>query len=1005
MAGDAERLAALINLPGAGADLAAAVRTQLAGQGVAQSLAWLSDAQRRLTADGKQNKPNASANKRCTVECLAPPLTDMARAGGAEWDGALCAACTASPQACTPAALLDAVLAPLSEAERWAAVKPAFVDLMTKLRAAKFTASEPKLTAVMRIACNLCSSALAAGAYVVYAVGANEWVPAAVQIPVWQGGQGQTMPRGKALEETGILGAMFGQGCIPDVVRKLHTQEQQANPMAPFDTGEAGEYFFPDPASLARQRSQQAAESEVEMIGASLREVQQEQVRLIKAMLRKDTPTREPVLNWLCAAVEVNTTRGKEYMSHRFDSSDNFMLNLAYTLLRLSEPLTKDESKVASINPLYALSAKRYLAPPNREGKVNLSTYDDETKFALESDALDSWVDKRNLARIQAFDALRMARDAQAEVARAEEDGMEVEQLDKDELAMAIQMSLETDDDGDSESKAGFNFATEAFFMTARALHHGLIPTLKTTVNRNVQHGTGTYTVIRQELSRVYQATQAAQAAGGAGSEEFQTAMANFGQLMACKHLFDAGMLEAQLLSLSMSFYGLMARFLTRMATGHGADEIATVALPLPVPPPMEFAALPEHFAEDLCEFLLLVQEFKPEMLEQTAESEIQCVLSLMVALLASPGYVRNPYLRCKFVAVIHSLLPESEEELQRQRSRALSADMSGLLLANPICQSHLVRSMLQVYVDIENTGSHNQFHEKFQPREHIYGLLAHLCDTTALIGEGGAAGAPVTEGYPASLIAFLNTADYRVGESTAAKFISLLLNDTIFVFEDAMLKLKKIKELEAEEESWESLPEEERDAKKKEIDQERGICRYHLKQVDKTLHFLGYVTAHHAGVAPFVAPEMVDRMAGMVNAFVGQLVGSKASELKVAKKEALPEWQPRELLVKVLRLCTQLHAQAPDAAAAEKYVSAVVGDGRYSQTVYSKAVTMLGRVAGEGDAMLAGLRAFVATHEAASAAEIDLDAEVSHLTRLDLCSDLTYLDSCLAALPSPCPS
>lgn len=976
--GDSARLAALINLPAAAADLSAAVRGQLAGQSLVQSLGWLSEAQHRLSADSKQNKQHAAANKRCTAESLAPPLTEAARAGGGEWAGAICAACTSSPDRCLPAALLDAVLLPLSEAERWAAIKPAFVEVMTQLRTATFISGEPKLTAVMRIACNLCSSAVAAGAYAAYAVGANEWVPAAVQIPVWQGGQGQMLPRGKAVEETGILGAMFGKGCIPDVVRKLHTPEHGANPMAPFETGEVGEYFFPDPNSLARTRSQQVAESEVELIGASLRDVQQEQVRLIKSMLRKDTPTREPVLDWLCAAVEVNTTRGKEYMSHRFDSSDNFMVNLAYTLLRLSEPLTKDESKVASINPLYALSAKRFLAPPNREGKTMISTYDEETKFALESDALDSWVDKRNLARIQAFEALRLARDAQAEVARAEENGMEVEQVDKEELALAIQMSLETDDDGESAAK-GFNFATEAFFMTARALHHGVIPTLKVSVNRNVQHGAGTYTMIRQELSRVYQASQAAQARGE--GEEFERAMAHFGQLMACKHLFDAGVLETGFLSLSMSFYGLMARFLTRMATGHGADEVASVALPLPVPPPMEFAALPEHFAEDLCEFLLLVQELKPELMEQTSDAEIQCVLSLMVALLASPGYVRNPYLRCKFVAVLHSLVPKDEEDLQRQRSRTFAPDLSGHLLTSTICQKHLVRSLLQVYVDIENTGSHNQFHEKFQPREHIYALLAHLCDTTALTGAGGAAGASVTEGFPASLIAFLGTANYSGSDSTAAKFISLLLNDTIFVFEDAMLKLKKIKELEAEEDSWEALPEEEREAKRKEIEQERGICRYHLKQVDKTLHFLGYVTAHTAGIGPFVAPEMVARIAGMVNAFVGQLVGSKASELKVSKTEALPEWQPRELLVKVLRLCTQLHAHAPDAAAAEKYVTAVVSDGRYSVHVYRKAASVLEKLVGAGDPVLAGLRAFTATHEAATAAEIDLDAEVSSIS------------------------
>ena len=87
--GDSARLAALINLPAAAADLSAAVRGQLAGQSLVQSLGWLSEAQHRLSADSKQNKQHAAANKRCTAESLAPPLTEAARAGGGEWAGAI----------------------------------------------------------------------------------------------------------------------------------------------------------------------------------------------------------------------------------------------------------------------------------------------------------------------------------------------------------------------------------------------------------------------------------------------------------------------------------------------------------------------------------------------------------------------------------------------------------------------------------------------------------------------------------------------------------------------------------------------------------------------------------------------------------------------------------------------------------------------------------------------------------------------------------------------------
>ena len=39
----------------------------------------------------------------------------------------------------------------------------------------------------------------------------------------------------------------------------------------------------------------------------------------------------------LCAAVEVNESRGFKFKPHHNDSSDNFTTNLAFVLLRLAE--------------------------------------------------------------------------------------------------------------------------------------------------------------------------------------------------------------------------------------------------------------------------------------------------------------------------------------------------------------------------------------------------------------------------------------------------------------------------------------------------------------------------------------------------------------------------------------------------------------------------------------------------------------------------------------------
>ena len=53
-----------------------------------------------------------------------------------------------------------------------------------------------------------------------------------------------------------------------------------------------------------------------------------------------------------------------------------------------------------------------------------------------------------------------------------------------------------------------------------------------------------------------------------------------------------------------------------------------------------------------------------------------------------------------------------------------------------------------------------------------------------------------------------------------------------------------------------------------------------------------------------------------------------------------------------------------------------MVADGRYSAAVYAKAEKTLTHKLHGGDVLVAQFKAFVASHSAASAAEIDLDAE-----------------------------
>lgn len=67
-----------------------------------------------------------------------------------------------------------------------------------------------------------------------------------------------------------------------------------------------------------------------------------------------------------------------------------------------------------------------------------------------------------------------------------------------------------------------------------------------------------------------------------------------------------------------MSYYRLMAMWL--------ADQAGGLRVPLPVPPPMEFSSMPEHFVEDMDDLLLYVARRAPRAFEGANLVRIQCI-------------------------------------------------------------------------------------------------------------------------------------------------------------------------------------------------------------------------------------------------------------------------------------------------------------------------------------------------------------------------------------------
>lgn len=75
----------------------------------------------------------------------------------------------------------------------------------------------------------------------------------------------------------------------------------------------------------------------------------------------------------------------------------------------------------------------------------------------------------------------------------------------------------------------------------------------------------------------------------------------------------------------------------------------------------MEFALIPEFMVEDMAELLLYVSRFSIGLLGTEPLDEI---CDFVVVFIGSPLYVKNPYLRAKFVEILHLWLPGGRHQV-----------------------------------------------------------------------------------------------------------------------------------------------------------------------------------------------------------------------------------------------------------------------------------------------------------------------------------------------------
>lgn len=193
------------------------------------------------------------------------------------------------------------------------------------------------------------------------------------------------------------------------------------------------------------------------------------------------------------------------------------------------------------------------------------------------------------------------------------------------------------------------------------------------------------------------------------------------------------------------------------------------------------------------------------------------------------------------------------------------------------------------------------------------------------------------------------------------------MINDVTYLMDESLSELTQIYNIQTEMENqavWASKPLQYR--------QEREGT---LRQLER--HASGYTTLGKSTVGllrdftaetkiPFMMPEIVDRLAAMLDYNLDALVGPKCQELKVKDPEKY-KFRPRELLSDILQVYLNLSDQ-------EGFVQAIAGDGRsYKPELFERAAGIARRKALKSETEISKLLSFVSRVEEAKAA---LDAE-----------------------------
>ncbi|VEN40294.1 unnamed protein product [Callosobruchus maculatus] len=467
-----------------------------------------------------------------------------------------------------------------------------------------------------------------------------------------------------------------------------------------------------------------------------------------------------------------------------------------------------------------------------------------------------------------------------------------------------------------------YNFMTECFYMAHKSIDLGY----RVGVDKMLQ--------LNHELARIERAFNDAAEQHGVYSDLVGTVKDRMSEELSKYLSLKCTLSDPNLMQKMFNLISATAYWLGQVTVHGDTKKIPggyapltdiPVQFPLPDNIPSVLKCIPEFLVENTVSFLVFVRRFTPKSFEEQGYEKLSPILTYILIYMGSQQHMSNPHIRARLAEGLESVLPFHKDE---PPGNTLGGSQREKLFKEHPHRHQIVDNLLKVFVGIEMTGQSVEFEQKFNYRRPMYTIFDYLWEL------------PEHRECFKKLAIEAEQNMEAVNPPIFLRFANLLINDAIFLLDEALANMAKLKEMQRAQDNgeWSTLNARDRVQNISYMQHIGNMARFDNILGKDTINTLEKLTSEITRV--FTHSTMVDRIAAMLNYFLLNLVGPNKKNFKVKNAKEY-QFDPAGTVLKICKIYVNLKES-------DSFCLAVSQDGRsYSPSLFTLSEDVLVRIGG----------------------------------------------------------